>query len=268
MGNWGGARDAGAWTESARGTSFPLLDLERLSVGLDSLADRYATARPFPHIVIDDFLEPILFERILEALPAGDQAMGRALRSATLPDGRVAQSGKRNYAEGEVAPLINLLFWQLNAGGFLYWLERLTRIRGLITDPLMKGGGVHVTDPGGLLRVHADFNRHPVYDLDRRINLLLYLNPEWRTEWGGDLQLWDRDVTECVECISPIGNRCVIFSTSSESFHGHPDPLRSPPGVSRKSIAMYYYSNGRPGAGNREKHATLWPDLPSELSSS
>lgn len=256
------------WAESVRNLPFPLFDLERLCDGMDSLADRYATARPFPHIVIDDFLDQALFERVIEHLPTEDAAMDRASRSATLPDGRVAQRGKRNYAEGQVAPLINLLFWQLNSGGFLYWLERLTRIRGLIADPLMKGGGIHVTDPGGLLRVHADFNRHPVYDLDRRLNLLLYLNPEWQPEWGGDLQLWDRDVTECVERISPIGNRCVIFSTGSESFHGHPEPLQSPPGISRKSIAMYYYSNGRPATEQREKHATLWPDLPSERPSS
>ena len=106
-----------------------------------------------------------------------------------------------------------------------------------MTDALLQGGGVHLVKPGGLLRVHADFNKHPSFQLRRRLNLLLYFNVDWREEYGGHLELWNRDVSQCVQRILPIANRCVIFNTSSDSYHGHPRraelPRRLPQKVDR-----------------------------------
>lgn len=241
-----------------------MINYRRFNSALQEWQKSYSTADPFPHIVIDNFLAAPVFEALVEQMPTGAQEMRRKPRSAALDDGRPAQLGKRNFAEGEVEPLLQLLFWQLNSGTFLSWLERLTGIKKLIADPQLRGAGIHMTERGGLLRVHADFNRHPMYDLDRRINFLLYMTPDWREEYGGHLELWDRDVTECRQRLLPVANRCVIFSTSSTSFHGHPEALTCPDGVYRRSLAMYYYTNGRPVEEQQEQHATLWPNLPGE----
>jgi Rps23 Pro-64 3,4-dihydroxylase Tpa1-like proline 4-hydroxylase len=116
----------------------------------------------------------------------------------------------------------------------------------LLPDPYYTGGGLHQIRPGGLLEVHADFSYHTKLRLDRRINVLIYLNKDWKEEYGGHFELWDREVTRAVKKILPIFNRCAIFSTTSTSFHGHPLPLACPADRNRKSIATYYYSNGRP----------------------
>lgn len=245
-------------------TACNLLNYERLGADAERLQAAYVDGDPFPHLVIDDFLDADVFAALVEQLPSPDQPMLRFPKTAILKDGRQAQYLKLNYAEGEVQPLVQLLFWQLNSARFLSVLEELTGIADLISDPRLHGSGIHVVKPGGLLRVHADFNRHPVYDLDRRINFLLYLTPDWRDEWGGHLELWNSDVSECRQRIAPRGNRCVIFNTSSTSFHGHPHALTCPEHVQRRSLAMYYYTNGRPVDETQEKHATLWPDMPYE----
>jgi Rps23 Pro-64 3,4-dihydroxylase Tpa1-like proline 4-hydroxylase len=249
-----------------RGIDAELLDWKVLAQGLEGCSKEYSTNQPFPHIVIDDFINAETVRRLLRDFPAQDQPMQRRLKTAHLADGRPAQLKKRSYADSEAGIAIRQMLWELNSGAFINWLEMLTRIPALLPDPKLNGAGLHVTDPGGLLRIHADYNRHPVYDLDRRINLLLYLNTEWRDEYGGHLELWDRQMTRCERRVLPIAGRCVIFSTTSSSFHGHPQPLTCPEGMSRKSIALYYYTNGRPADEQTERHATLWPELPQEKS--
>jgi len=96
------------------------------------------------------------------------------------------------------------------------------------------------------LKIHADFNKHPVIKLDRRINALVYLNKEWKEEYGGHFELWDKSMSRCEKKILPKFNTLAIFSTTSYSYHGHPNPLNCPDNRSRKSLALYYYSNGRP----------------------
>jgi hypothetical protein len=106
--------------------------------------------------------------------------------------------------------------------------------------------------------VHADFNKHRDFGLDRRLNLLLYLNKDWREEYGGHLQLWNRDVTRCEAKVLPIFNRMMVFGTTDFTFHGHPDPLQCPEGMTRKSLALYYFSNGRPAEEITGEHSTIF----------
>jgi Rps23 Pro-64 3,4-dihydroxylase Tpa1-like proline 4-hydroxylase len=112
--------------------------------------------------------------------------------------------------------------------------------------------------PGGFLKVHVDFNRHPLLNLDRRLNLLVYLNEDWRDEYGGHLELWPADMSRCERRILPVFNRTVVFSTTDASFHGHPAPLACPEGMSRKSVSFYYYTNGRPAHEGAEPHDTIF----------
>ncbi len=212
---------------------------ERLQPLAERLQRDYAAADPYPHIVIDDFLPSAVLERVLSEIPRPGEISWIEYNNA---------SGKKlaSKVETQLGTSTRALLHQLNSSTFIDFLETLTGVHGLIPDPHFWGGGVHQIVRGGFLKVHSDFNRHPRLKLDRRLNLLLYLNPGWQEEWGGRLELWDRDMKECRKKILPMFGRCVVFSTTDFANHGHPDPLNCPEGVTRKSLALYYYSNGRP----------------------
>jgi Rps23 Pro-64 3,4-dihydroxylase Tpa1-like proline 4-hydroxylase len=245
-------------------TNTELINWSLLNENLNSWAKQYSGNKPFPHIVVDNFICERTIKRLLQDFPKADQPMQRRLKTANLPDGRSAQLKKRSYSDIEAGISIKQMLWELNSGRFIDWLEKLTGIPALLPDPKLNGAGLHVTDSGGLLRVHADYNRHPIYDLDRRLNLLLYLNMDWRDEYGGHLELWDREMTRCEQQILPLAGRCVIFSTTTYSYHGHPHPLTCPSEMNRKSLALYYYTNGRPQEEKTDRHSTLWQNLPQE----
>jgi hypothetical protein len=161
-------------------------------------------------------------------------------------------------------PTIGAVIDELNSPRFLRFLRDITGIEELLPDETLEGGGLHQSERGGFLNVHADFTVHPHRrDWRRRLNLLLYLNPVWEESYGGYLELWDTKMRECRRRIGPLLNRCVIFSTDPTSFHGHPDPMTCPPGMTRKSLALYYFTQdaaatvrsteyrARPGEGVR-----------------
>ena len=153
---------------------------------------------------------------------------------------------------------------------FLKYIQSLTNIEEtLISDPYLEGGGYHEIKKDGLLEVHVDFNKHFFIDIDRRVNLLLYLNKDWNPQWGGLLEFYDKkNLEKPVKKIIPTFNRCVIFNTTSESYHGHPTPLKCPGEISRKSIALYYYSSGRPSSEKTSSHSTLFrPNLTEQADS-
>jgi hypothetical protein len=220
-------------------------------------SSQYQTAEPFPHVVIDDFLPPEALRRVADNFPkAGDIAW----HQSTNP----RQKKLAAEDETQIDDRARWLLYQLNSATFMKFLEMLTSIEGLIPDPYFAGGGLHQIEPGGYLKIHADFNRHPKFGLDRRLNLLLYLNEDWQEEYGGHLELWNQEMTRCVHRILPIFNRCVIFNTTDSSYHGHPEPLTCPTGMTRKSLALYYYSNGRPDVEIADEHGTLVKPRPGE----
>lgn len=223
--------------------------------------DSYVAAEPFPHCVIDDFVSPEWIERILREIPEADPSMQRQNNTAVDDASKPAQWNKVGIQDEKYfSSLVRRVFHELNSWSFLRFLERLTGIANLLPDPSLRGGGVHQTGPGGLLQVHADFNQHPIYGLDRRLNFLLYLNKEWKEEYGGHIELWNKDLTQCVHRVLPVAGRCVVFSTTSESWHGHPKPLACPENMMRRSLALYYYTNGRPENEMRPRHKVIWKD--------
>ena len=221
-----------------------------------ALRGAYASAAPFPHVAIDGLFPDETLDRVLEGFPdAGDAAWGRFENASEKKLG--------NYARlEELAEPIRSFLAALNGPRMLEFLETLTGIDGLVPDPYFAGGALHQIVRGGFLKVHADFNWHPKLRLDRRLNVLVYLNRGWRVEWGGALELWDRGMNGPAASILPLFNRTVVFTTTDSSFHGHPRPLACPDGVTRKSVSLYYYSNGRPDAERSAPHDTIFP--PSE----
>lgn len=224
-----------------------------LRAAADALAPAYGPAEPFPHAVFDGLFDARLLERVVKEFPR-PSADPRVWTRWDGPHQRKLQ-GTETRAWG---PYTRRLMRYLNTRPFLDFLQNLTGIEGLIADPLYGGGGLHQIERGGFLHVHADFNKHEIVDLDRRLNVLIYLNQDWPERYGGKLQLWDRRMKACRREIAPVFNRTVVFSTDSTAFHGHPEPLRCPAGRTRKSLALYYYTDGRPGA--RRRHGTLFQE--------
>ena len=241
-----------------------IFDYEKLFQLADGHNTDYASAAPFPHIVLEDFVPAQYFEKVLAAFPA-PETTNEWRKIHAQSQGQDMQFNKLGLAlEQLFDPVIRNLLWEMNSGSFLSFLEQLTGIGNLLPDPSLRGGGLHQVLPGGMLGVHADFTRHPVYQLDRRLNILLYLNKNWQDEYGGHLELWDREISHCVKRIRPNFGRCVIFNTDATSFHGHPEALTCPEGMTRKSIALYYYTNGREDDGVEPTSATDWQVLPSD----
>jgi len=207
---------------------------------MEQFPQDYPAASPFPHVVFDDFLpeervRAIAGEVANLTVPSEPRFYGTRLK------GRLSDMDAMGPATRE-------LILELNAPPFVQWLEKLTGMNGLVADPGLQGGGVHQIGRGGFLKIHTDFNWHKGLRLHRRLNLILYLNEPWQEEWGGYLELWKRDMSACVRRIAPLLNRIVIFSTTDESYHGHPEALACPEGVTRNSIALYYYSKERPAS--------------------
>ena len=212
---------------------------------LDSLINgekqNYSKASPYPHIVIKDFFDEKFLNEVLEFFPD----LSKKTSSEEWKNKNEVKFGNSNYSS--FPDKIKLFFDFLNSNQFLDFLQKLTSIKEkLVHDPELSGGGLHEIKKGGVLKIHTDFNRHPTLDLDRRINVLIYLNKNWQDSYGGHLELWDKSMSKCVKKISPSFNTMVIFSTTDFSNHGHPDPLNCPEEMSRKSLALYYFSSGRP----------------------
>jgi hypothetical protein len=202
-------------------------------------ADKYQNNLPFPSIYIDDFFNEEFLDKVLDEFP--DLSKIADYTYADVNQGKLATKGEYKLGENS-KELIRFL----NSQPFLDFLSAMSGIENLIPDPTLAGGGYHEIKPGGFLKVHSDFNKHPLYRLDRRINLLIYLNKNWKEEYGGHFELWNSDMTKSEQKILPKFNRIALFSTTSRSYHGHPEKLSCPEDRSRKSIALYYYTNGRP----------------------
>jgi hypothetical protein len=218
-------------------------------------AEEYKNNKPFPHIYFDNFLPVAVAEAALHAFPEPKQLAWSEFNSST--ERKLAF----DIVEKLPDPVRDVLYF-LNSRPMLQFLEVLTGIKNVISDPYYVGGGLHQIKRGGNLEVHADFNYHAQLKLDRRINVLIYLNQDWKEEYGGHFELWNLDMTKAEQKILPLFNRCAIFSTTSTSYHGHPTPLNCPPDRTRKSMATYYYSNGRPEEEIGEAHSTLFMQRP------
>ncbi|MFN7951889.1 MAG: 2OG-Fe(II) oxygenase [bacterium] len=202
---------------------------------LDRLARAFASASPFPHLVLPAFVDPERAARAAAVFPKADASWIRFVHW-----------NERKYGNSRVEtfpPELRALVEELSGAEFLARLSRVTGIAGLCADPDLCGGGLHQTPRGGFLNIHSDFGTHPRRrQWRRRVNLVLFLNDAWDEAYGGALELWEGDMSRCVVRVTPRLNTCVIFRTGRDSCHGHPEPLDCPPGRTRNSLALYYFT--------------------------
>jgi hypothetical protein len=226
----------------------------------DALRSAFRSAEPFPFIAIDDFLEPGFASELADSYPTFESAERLGYEFSALNEQRKVQVTD----PAKFPPPVRLLNERLASQAFLDDVSYITGIPRLLADEQLAGGGMHVTGPGGRLDVHVDFNFIRERELHRRLNILVYLNRTWRPEWGGQLELWDRDVKHRHHTFEPILNRCVIFETSDISFHGV-RPLTCPPDVARCSFAAYYYTVDPPPHWKGVSHSTIFKARPDEI---
>lgn len=230
------------------------LDRARLRALALAHRDAYPKARPYPHAVVDGFLG----EPLARALAAAYPGPAHESWKRKDHDEQAARLGQlqRGAFEGVDGGIRHLLA-ELSAMSFIDFLQTLTGVQGLIPDPHFRGAGLHLTLPGGHLALHVDFNRDRLRGLARRVTVLYYLNPDWRPEWGGALELWDEGLTRCEAQIAPVLDRLVVMAHGETFWHGHPQPLACPEGHARAVVAAYFYTADAPpdavGA-----HSAIW----------
>lgn len=226
-------------TAPALQASEQVFPYEKWGPEVGELAKQYRENKPCPHILLENFLEP-----------ATASAMSKEFPQPTSDEWtqyKHANENKLGMAKRALFPAtIRAVTDELNSPDFVTWVSELTGIPDLIADPMLEGGGLHQSGPGGYLNLHTDFSMHHFHkNWHRRVNLILYLNPGWREEWGGSIELWERKDGKMARCAAkypPLLNHALIFTTDERSLHGFPDPLTCPAGELRKSLALYYYT--------------------------
>ncbi len=217
-------------------TQRQIINLPRWQETFRAEAGQYQAASPYPHAQFDGFLEGWAAREAMEAFPP--------VKGAGWIHYVHVNEKKHGLNKIEAIPdFLQQVIRELNSDAFVAELSQLTGIKGLKADPTLEGGGLHQSQRGGYLNIHADFTVHPhKRNWRRRVNLLIYLNEGWEAHYKGDLELWDRDMKACRRKISPVFNRCVIFNTDEDSYHGLPEPIQCPEDMTRKSIALYYFT--------------------------
>jgi hypothetical protein len=222
---------------------------------LQAYSKNFHSTKPVRHVIIDNFLVPGVAEEIAQHFPALD-------------------SMKKHYhgineRKAETSDFVNMhrtiqqLPVHLSSKQFLDWLEALTQISALESIHDRLGYGLHQGGNNSFLDVHIDYNIHPVHQLQRKLNLILFFNHNWQAKWGGQLELWDSHVQNCVQSIDPIFNRCVIFECSEISYHGY-SKISVPDSITRKSYYQYFFA---PIDSGLAYHDTIFKSRPTEIAS-
>lgn len=233
------------------------IDYSAFDARITSLSNSFLNAKPFPHLILDDFLPKETIKNIIQTFPNHSDSLWNHYKHVNCY--KLASKKIDLFPD-----TIKNTILELNSERFLNFLSELTGIDNLIADPSLEGGGLHQIENGGYLNIHADFTVHHIHmDQRRRLNLILYLNESWQDGYNGELELWDESMTKCVQKVQPIANRAVIFRTNDSSYHGHPAPLAGPEGFTRKSIALYYYTKEKNIKIN-QAHSTDFKSTPDD----
>jgi Rps23 Pro-64 3,4-dihydroxylase Tpa1-like proline 4-hydroxylase len=235
------------------------INYEELYILAASHSNEYKLAQPFPNVYLDSFFRPDIYKEIQNNFPSSESDIWKTPSNIHTIRKSVPKQGALGLREYLFSENQRRILMEFNSGLFIQFVERLTGISGLIPDPYFAEGSFAMSRRGGILDIHADFSHHDKLGLERRVNLLIYLNDDWHESYNGSLNFYDQDLN-CIKKIYPLGNRVAIFSTSDISFHGFPEPITCPENVVRRSINMYYYTAPRE---DRQKKKILFPSDPS-----
>lgn len=203
---------------------------------LDGLRAQLAAARPYPHLVVEGWFNPVLLDLVRDEF----NALPR--KEWTTQFNEYARV-ERSRTDARMGPASQLYFSTIHSSFFLKVLSYVSSVSDLVPDPHLFGGGLHETLTGGSFGIHTDFDRHPCNALNNEMVFITYLNKGWQPEWNGALELWDADQKQCEAKVEPEFGRSILMTHGKTHFHGHSKPLTPPPGVTRRSVAAYFYAN-------------------------
>jgi len=231
-----------------------LINIAGLKVNKESLIQQWNDpSKPFRYLVYDNFFHPEKAELILENYP---NVIDKGQWDGTTYIHQKNKFTKTKFDESE--HVLQQVFNEMNDPDFLTMLSEFTGIDTLLGDEDLFGGGLHQSLKGAFLNVHVDFNLHEKTKYHRRMNAIVYMNKNWKEEYNGYLELWDMRTKTMIANVAPVFNRLVIFETNEVSYHGHPKPLNTPSDISRKSLAVYYYTKERPLEEIAAEHNTVY----------
>jgi len=226
----------------------------------DRLREAFLHSAPFKHIMFENFFEASFAERLLEEFPTFDPKL--AVNEMGQLGGKAVNTKIR-----KISPAYRELYELIGSQPFLELMSRLSGIPDLLMDPKLYGGGTHDNRHGQELDAHVDFNYDEAQNIHRRLNIIVYMNKEWKTEWGGAIEIhsnpWDPERDQ-IHAFDPLFNRCVMFETNEYSWHGFPR-INLPLGkrhLTRKSISIYLYTKDRPADEIAPLHATFYVQRP------
>lgn len=193
---------------------------------LNSLSEQYKHAKPFEHVVINNFFSNP--------------------DDITIPDPDGSWYVYDNPFEGKYlkssfrdVPELNIL----NTSEFVNYISQITGIVNLESDEYLNAGGLHAYPNNGRSGIHLDYTIHPVSGKERRVSLLIYMSKDWNPQWGGNLKLWDENLDNETTINHGLWNTAVLFKTNGLCYHGFPDPIKCPKGVYRKAIGVFYLTD-------------------------
>lgn len=187
--------------------------------------------------IVDNFLPQNIYEAIVKQITDIPDAQW-----STFANDSSSRSECRNPVN---APLLETLQNTFNSSKTINWLQEQIGITGLVADPHLRGGGLCKVHNGYKLDLHTDFNWNDQIKLNRKVNLILYLNECWDESWGGDLEFWDNEKTKCMHRLTPKPNRLAFWIYDTDLVHGFPNQLQTPDDTSRDNLILFYYtSNG------------------------
>lgn len=222
-----------------------------LPSNVQELRAEYENAKPFPHLVLDGLVDPGLLDAVAEQMPSMEE------KNWVHEDDEHLDKFNLRSAVELPRPGFDLAA-MLHSANFLYFLSELTGIENLLPDPYLQGSGYHVVPRGGHFDVHSDRNVAYATGLTRRLAMIIYLNKDWKHEYGGQLELWNSDASQCETVIEPEFNKAVIFQVADPNYHGLPSTVACPPGRSRNSFAVYYHTVGNEGQRDFTPHSSLY----------
>ena len=203
--------------------------------------ENYKKAKPYPHIQLKNFLDINFAHKLFKSFPKYDEDcwINHKKYGKNINTVKKTQHDERYFPD-----TLRDFLRSLNSKQFLLFLETMTGINGLIPDPYFIGGGLHIAKEHGYLNTHVDFNWHHKLQLHRRVNILIYLTPNYKKINGGQFELKSSNNKRIIQQYEPTFNSCLIFNTSSKSFHGHPNPVKGK--IFRRVVNAYYYTTNRP----------------------
>ncbi len=217
------------------------------------MANSFSQAKPYKHLVIDNFLNPEIAEEIYNTFPS-EEVFNKKYKGVN--EFKSEGSNFENFPS-----LFTQMREELHSKEWCVLMSKITGIEGMYSVPDALGGGLHQGGNGSFLDVHIDFNIHAERGIHRRINLLVFFNKDWKEEYGGHTEMWNADMTNLDKKVFPALNRCLIFETNEISYHGYA-PITIPEGVSRKSFYAYYYTDLRADAA--KYHDTVFKARPTD----